>query len=595
MYNIVNAVFSFISGLSGNFKEETKHMRKCFGKKMLSVAMAATLLVGSTTALTACGGSSAGKGPVTLTVYSQLANYQGNQIGWSADILQKKFNVKINIIPESSGTFQTRMESGDLGDIVCWGNEDNYKQAVKQGLLYDWEKGGLLDKFGKYIKDHCQDAMAWNKQLTSQYTNGKSKALYGIGHDIATSSKDHDSFFYTWDTRWDLYKKMGYPKVKDMADMATLLKNMQKRQPKDENGNRTYAVSLWPDWDGDMVMYVKSTATAYYGYDELGIGIYDPSNGNYHDALQKNGPYLEMLKWYHDLYSAGLVDPDSMTQKYDQMAEKVKSGGVLFSIFNYSGQLQYNTPSHLKQNKYMYSLKPDEAKPIVYGMNTSGGNRIWSIGAKSKYPDLALEVINYLATPEGMMTMNYGPKGETWDYNSKKQPYFTKHGLECNKDKNTTMGGGHKGSYHDGELQINNTIWSIDADNPETDGETYNSANWTTQLAKVQYKIQQDWIDKTGCRTADEYFEKDGNYMLMPAINYTASTKDETFKTTWKQVTNAIVKGSWNAMYADSDAEYNKIVANTIKSANSYGYDECLKWSQKEADKKTKLISELKN
>lgn len=80
--------------------------------------------------------------------------------------------------------------------------------------------------------------------------------------------------------------------VKNLDDFETLMKNMVKECPTDDSGNKTYAVSLWPDWDDAMVMYVKATATAYYGYDELGCGLYDPQNGKFHDALEKNGPYF---------------------------------------------------------------------------------------------------------------------------------------------------------------------------------------------------------------------------------------------------------------------------------------------------------------
>ena len=61
-------------------------------------------------------------------------------------------------------------------------------------------------------------------------------------------------------------------------------------------------------------------------------------------------------------------------------------------------------------------MKPEEAKPIVYGMNTQGGDRVTTIGAKTEYPDLCMEIINYFATPEGRMIYQYGPKGETWNY-----------------------------------------------------------------------------------------------------------------------------------------------------------------------------------
>ena len=41
---------------------------------------------------------------VTLNVFDQLANYSGEQIGWFGQVMLEKFNVKLNIIPDSDGT-----------------------------------------------------------------------------------------------------------------------------------------------------------------------------------------------------------------------------------------------------------------------------------------------------------------------------------------------------------------------------------------------------------------------------------------------------------------------------------------------------------
>ena len=346
-------------------------MRKNFTKKATSMLLATSMIVGSTSFLAGCGSKK--NEIVTLDVYSQLANYSGVQTGWIADILKDKFKVKLNIIPDGDGVYETRMEDGNLGDIVVWGNDsDKYPTAVKNGLLYDWNEDNILKDYGPYIKKHMHDAIKKNQELTSTITNGAKDTLYGFGHNVATSSEDHESFFYTWDVRWDLYKKLGYPEVKNLDDFETLMKNMVKECPTDDSGNKTYAVSLWPDWDDAMVMYVKATATAYYGYDELGCGLYDPQNGKFHDALEKNGPYLQMLKFYNNLYQDGLIDPDSMTQTYDKMIEKVQNGGTMFSIFNYSGSLAYNKKAHTEAGKMMNCMKPSEATPIVYGMNQIG-------------------------------------------------------------------------------------------------------------------------------------------------------------------------------------------------------------------------------
>lgn len=562
-------------------------MRKLFSKKLLSVLLASSMVIGSASALTGCGSKK--NEVIKLNVYSQLANFSGKQIGWSADILKKKFNVELNIIPEGDGVFETRMTSGNLGDIVVWGaDNDKYPLAVKNNLLFGWEDDNVLDEYGPYIKKNMPDALKKNKELTKTITNGASDKLYGFGANVALNSKDHESFFYTWDTRWDLYKKLGYPKVKNLQDYHKMLKNMQKLCPSDDSGNKVYAVSLWPDWDDAMVMYVKAMATAYYGYDELALGLYDPTNGKYHDALEENGPYLEMLKWFNDLYQDGLIDPDSMTQTYDEMIAKVQNGGTLFSIFNYSGSLGYNTKEHTSAGKLMYCMKPEDASPIVYGMNTQGGDRIWSIGAKTEYPEKCMEIINYLSTPEGRMTMEYGPKGYTWDYDDQKHAYLTDVGFKCQNDKNTTMGGGYKGSYHDGELQINNITWSIDASNPDSDGETYNKESWASYNATPSSDIEKDWRDKTGCTTINEYMEK-GKYTVAPGTSFSKETQDTTLKTTWNQVTTEIKNSSWKAIYAKSDKQFDSIVAGMKKSAKKYGYDKCVEWSRNQASRRKAL------
>lgn len=562
-------------------------MRKLFSKKLLSVLLASSMVIGSASALTGCGSKK--NEVIKLNVYSQLANFSGKQIGWSADILKKKFNVELNIIPEGDSVFETRMTSGNLGDIVVWGaDNDKYPLAVKNNLLFGWEDDNVLDEYGPYIKKNMPDALKKNKELTKTITKGASDKLYGFGANVALNSKDHESFFYTWDTRWDLYKKLGYPKVKNLQDYHKMLKNMQKLCPSDDSGNKVYAVSLWPDWDDAMVMYVKAMATAYYGYDELALGLYDPTNGKYHDALEENGPYLEMLKWFNDLYQDGLIDPDSMTQTYDEMIAKVQNGGTLFSIFNYSGSLGYNTKEHTSAGKLMYCMKPEDASPIVYGMNTQGGDRIWSIGAKTEYPEKCMEIINYLSTPEGRMTMEYGPKGYTWDYDDQKHAYLTDVGVKCQNDKNTTMGGGYKGSYHDGELQINNVTWSLDASNPDSDGETYNKESWASYNATPSSDIEKDWRDKTGCTTINEYMEK-GKYTVAPGTSFSKETQDTTLKTTWNQVTTEIKNSSWKAIYAKSDKQFDSVVAGMKKSAKKYGYDKCVEWSRNQASRRKAL------
>lgn len=518
---------------------------------------------------------------VTLTCYSQLANYSGEQTGWFAQVLLDKFNVKLNIIPDTDGVYDTRCESGDLGDLVCWGTDgDDYINAVNNGLLYDWNEDDLLTDYGPYIKENMQAALEKNISINPD------GLLHGFGHNVATSSEDHDLFFYTWDLRWDLYKELGYPTINNLDDLNQLFLDMKEICPTDDNGNPAYAVSLWPDWDGNMVMYVKAMATAYYGYDELGFGLYDMATGTYHDFSETDGPYLTMLKFFNTLYQEGLLDPDSMTQTYDDVSSKTKNSGTFFSIFNYIGSDAYNTEEHMEDGKMMASMVPTEASPIVYGMNVSGGNRIWSIGAKTQYPELVMAIINWLATPEGRLTSDYGPKGVTWYYDENGGTCFTELGEACHKDTKTEVPeetGYYTKEFDDGNNQIANITWATNALNPESKlGEKYNCDTWVSRQTPATYEIDQDWRTFTGFEDRQSYMNTT-NYSIAVGTSYSETAKSDDLKAVWDQVKEVVVNYSWKAIYAENDEEFDKLVAAMIGMTKSYGYDQILEWCNNEA------------
>ena len=513
---------------------------------------------------------------VTLDVFDQLANYSGEQIGWFAQVMLEKFNVKLNIIQDADGVYETRMESGNLGDLVIWGNDsDEYLQAIDKGLLYDWNEDDLLDEYGPYIKEHMPAALDKNQQISGGTT-------YGIGFDIAVDASARQEMMYEWDLRWDLYKELGYPEIKNLDDMVGVLEQMKEICPTDDNGNPTYGVSLFNDWDGDMVMFVKSTASAYYGYDEFGFGLYDPTEQVYYDALQEDGPYLEMLKFYNTLYQKGLLDPDSQTQGYDGMVEDYQNGTAFLNVFNFLGSAMYNSEAHLAEGKAMYPCPPADATPICYGQNIYGGNRPWTIGAKTEYPELCMAIINWLATPEGRMTAEYGPKDVCWYYDENGKTCFTDLGKTAKLDGKTEMADGYSGTFEDGNFKMNNTTWGIDAENLDSNGDTYNYKKWESYSSEPNSEIEADWREHYGTTTLDSLFD-DWNYNLAPGTMYSATAKSDELTMVWNQVADCIKNNSWKAIYAKSDDEFNTIVADMIAQANEYGYDQCVEFQENEA------------
>ena len=529
--------------------------------------------------------------PITINVYTQLANYSGIQAHWSADLLLDMFNVKINIIPESDGTYATRMESGNLGDIVVWGaDSDQYQDAVNQGLLLDWEEDGLAEEYAPYLWENYQIALETNRAKSPD------KKIHGFGHNVALKAGSHENFFYTWDIRWDLYQQLGCPEVKDLDGMIDLFKQMKEICPKDENGNETYAVSIWPDWDGNMVMYVKSLATAYYGWDEFEMGLISTETGEFQGCLEPDGLYIQSLRFFNKLFREGLLDPNSASQTYSTMGEKVKAGGTFWSIFNFAGSSIFNTAEHLDAGQYMYTMVPTEATPISYGLSLTGGNRIWTVGADAEYPELCLAIIDYLATPEGSLTMWYGPKGLTWDYDEEGGAYFTELGQKTSQDPAYDMTGTvlvgprtgkeypQSGTYNDGALQINNTTLTASQLNPDSKKtETLDKEGWVSVLAADLKPIQQAWCEWAGAASTQQYLENHPYKVMLDKGTYAPAKRDQVLDTKWSQIQTAVKTYSWRAIYAKNDGEFNFHLNQMIKDCNAYGYQDCVAWCEEQA------------
>ena len=532
---------------------------------------------------------------LAITVFSQTANWSGDQTGWGATLLKDYFNLTATIVPDSDGAYQTRMENGNLGDLVIWGaNGSDYQAAVEQGKLYDWEEEDALDDEGADLKNYFQTALDANKELNS---DGK---LHGIGNNVTNVKGEHDLFIYNWGLRWDLYEQLGHPEVKNLDDLGDVLKKMKEACPTGDDGKPSYALSIWPDWDSTMVMYVKSLASAYHGYDELGIGLYDSSTGEFLDALADDGPYMEALKFVNKLYRDGLVDPDSMTQTYDEMITKVRNGNVLFSIFDYAGSTAYNNEGHIADGKIMLPLVPSDASVIVQGLSTSGQGRIWSIGDLCDEPERVMQLINWLYTPEGALTNLYGLKGLMWDYDEDGNTKFTDLGKKCFDDPTTDLTGtewtspktGTKytlsGSYSDGTLQINNTTWANGAKNPDAKDDCFYQGTWASNIVDPQNDAEKDWRDATGAESQWEYLNS-VNYTIIPPANFAEGTRDSELELTWQQVIKTIKEGSWKAIYASDDAEFDSLVKDMQNTCNGYGYEDCVKWCQDEASRRFNL------
>lgn len=241
----------------------------------------------------------------------------------------------------------------------------------------------------------------------------------------------------------------------------------------------------------------------------------------------------------------------------------------------------------------MYSCPPTEARPLLYGQNIYGGNRIWSIGAKTEYPELCMAILNWLSTSEGRMTSEYGPEDVCWYYDENGKTCFTDLGREVKLDPKAEMSDGYSGTFEDGNFKMNNTTWGLSAENPDSNGETYNYQLWESFTSEAGSEIEADWREVTGCSTVSERIEKT-NYLLIPGTTYSGGVKSDELQVIWNQVATCIKDNSWRAIFAKSEEEFDQIVSEMISQANEYGYDQCVEFQQNEATLRAQAEDELK-
>ncbi|MBQ2407017.1 MAG: hypothetical protein II312_10180, partial [Lachnospiraceae bacterium] len=347
------------------------------GKRFISVLLIWCLFIQTAVMLSGCNAKPEVKNKIkkseniiTLNVYDSQSSYYGLQKGWMAQYLKDRFNVKLNIITGMGLNDKEKSKELKKADIIIFRDlEKEYKEAVRDELLYDWNKDNLLEEHGSYIQEHMQDAVKANQSLNNIITASTGGAVYGIGDEVAWSEDDHQDFFYSWDARWDLYQELDCPDIENLQDYINVLEEMKalcisEKEDEDDAGSEVenteessrndevYAVSVWNDWDKDagMVNCIKDMVSAYYGYDALGLGFYDSVNDKYIGVLDKDSPYLEMVEFFHDLYMKGLLDPDSKDQEYDDVVKKVKEGKVLTSLTDYTGSEIYNTTERMEDN-----------------------------------------------------------------------------------------------------------------------------------------------------------------------------------------------------------------------------------------------------
>jgi len=529
---------------------------------------------------------------ITVDVYDEFANYQGVQSGWFAKIVKDKFNMELNIIaPNVAGggqtLYQTRSAAGELGDLVLV-NTSNGKlnDLVSSGLIMDCTD--LMD--GKDIVENYGEAIdVTNEGLPEE---GMFAFPNSVSTDAATESSEGLEPTFGPYIRWDYYKELGYPKMENLDAFLDVLEDMQKLAREKEGSEDIYAISLFKDWDDNMMNNAKQPA-CMYGYDEVGFVLSKADGTEEQSILDDDSIYMDVLDFFYEANQRGLVDPDSTTQNYDTWSAKYTDGKVLYCPWPWVGQNLYNTAENKAAGKGFMMAPVEDMQIFSYGSCPEGNStQVIAIGSNAEDPQRMADFIDWLYSPEGIELNGQangaaGIKGLTWDINEDGKPELTEFGKKALPMNDVAVdeeyGGGN---WKDGVSALNFKTVNLQDIDPNT-GEAYDYLTWETTLEDNKTALDEDWSTYMGADTTMEYLEKNDKILVAPGSSYSVPEADSNITTVRGQCKSAIVDGSWKMIFAKDDAEFSSLKKDMQKTAKGLGYDDVLKVDMKNAADQT--------
>ena len=524
------------------------------------------------------------------------SKYTGLQEDPVAKYIEEKLGIRIELTVDSSlgnttaqtSTFNellaTKLASNDLDDIMDFGSPsgnpeilNNLNRAVEAGMIIPLDD--LVAEYTENLSTDPRLTIRNDYRREHMYNDGKFYSVGGWGG----MGLDQLPGAANW-VRWDLYKEMGYPDVETDEDYLEMLKEMQDSYPETPGGEKVYAIGgAFADPQGMGDGFVNRDYPLSKGY--------EPLEGNYavylnHATKQVEAPlqdpdsfFWNGVKLYYKANQMGILDPGAVTMSSAEYTEKINKGAYLSAV---NGWQVMNKEAILdglgmKDAGYM-PMRPleDVVSLSVYWESVVGGNE-FAITSKCKYPEKAIQFLDWCMSEEGSRMITQGAEGMAYTMDGD-VPSVTQQYLDDNAGGTVDMAE----TYGKWKYAGINAFQHIDVDSngyyiqPE---QIPNVDNYSA--------VKKDALSFYGTESFTDYFTQYKNRAgeKLPNVIWSTYTsgigsKPDDIKQKYAQINEYMYKQIFKMIYAKDDAEYEALQNEAMEKVGELGVRDVVKWYQ---------------
>jgi putative aldouronate transport system substrate-binding protein len=392
----------------------------------LRVISAATAVLAASLALAACtsGGASSGSSnpnePSAVTMFGATnPGVRNMNTDWTTQFVENKFHLKItwDLSADPTTSQPLLFSSGDYPDVIFDGvftNVQLEQYGEQEHILVPLNS--LLKKYAPNAWNAINTLPGYKSEVTAPDGNIYGLPLYNYCF--------HCEWPYNFYINVGLLNQYGLSMPTTTAQLAHVLAVFKQHgvtAPLTGAVNGMLAGSSESGYNMDVITFLMNSFVPYDG-----TGDYFGMNGNTVAFVPDEPGWRAGLEYLHQLYAAGDFSESVFTQQDTQVENLIANNqvGVVPNGAIQTAIPNYGLPgSHYQDWAPLAPLAgPSGARYAAFG-GAPGGGAIFAI--TSKTPLLAqervMQLVNYLYTPTGTQTVQFGPEGKYWTNAAKGQ------------------------------------------------------------------------------------------------------------------------------------------------------------------------------